>query len=70
MYPFSISIHEHVPLNKGAGRIFSKEGPIVDFPGVGQQYFCKGAKSGKITFSPLETKETTFFANMFTFFSI
>jgi len=38
----------------------SKEGAIVDFPGVGQQYFCKGAKSGKITFSPLKTKEMTF----------
>jgi len=25
----------------GAGRIFSREGPIVDFPGVGQKYFCK-----------------------------
>jgi len=47
---------------------FSKEGATVDFLGVGQQYFCKGAKSGKITFSPLETKETTFFANMFNFF--
>jgi len=46
---------------------FSKEG-LVDFPGVGQQYFCKGAISGKIKFSPLETKETTFFANMFSFF--
>ena len=58
--PFSISIDEGVPLKWVLEGYFSKEGPIVDFPGVGQQYFCKGAKSGKITFSPLETKETTF----------
>ena len=32
----------------------------MDFPGVGQKYFCRGAKSGKISFSPLETKKTTF----------
>jgi len=34
MYPFSISVDEHVPLNMGAGRIFSRQGPKVDFPGV------------------------------------
>jgi len=28
----------------------------------GQKYICRGAKSGKILFSPLETKKTTFFA--------
>ena len=65
MYSFSISIDEHVPLKI---RIFSKEGAIVDFPGVGQQYFCKGAKSGTITFSPLETKETTFLQTCLPFF--
>jgi len=70
MYPFSISIDEHVPLKMGAGRIFSKEGAVVDFPGVGQQYFCKGAKSGKITFSPPETKETTFLQTCLPFFLI
>jgi len=73
MYPFSISIDEHVPLTMGAGR----ERPIVDFPGVGQKYFCRkwpivdfpgmdqkcfsgGARSGNITFSPFETKKTKF----------
>jgi len=62
MYPFSISINAQVPLNMGAERIVSRQGPNVDFPGVGQKYFYKGAKSVKISFSPLETKKTTFFA--------
>jgi len=45
MYPFSISIHEHVPLNMGAGfGFFSREGPVVDFPGVGQNIFAVGQK--------------------------
>jgi len=44
MYPFSISIDEHVPLNMSAGMIFPREGPIVDFPVVGQKYFCRGDK--------------------------
>ena len=30
--------------------------------GVGQKYVCRGGKSGKISFSPLEAKKTTFFA--------
>jgi len=30
----------------------------------GQKYICKGAKSGKSLFSPLETKKTTFFAKL------
>jgi len=46
MHPFSISIDEHVPLNIGTGRIFFKERPVVDFPVVGQKYFCRGVKSG------------------------
>ena len=68
MYPFSISIDEHVPLKWVLEVFFSKEGAIVNFPGVGQQYFCKAAKSGKITFSPLETKETTFLQTCLPFF--
>jgi len=48
MYPFSISINEHVPLNMSARRIFSREGPIVRFPGVGQNIFAGGSKCGKI----------------------
>jgi len=40
MYPFSIWIDEHVPLNMGAGSIFSREGPIMDFPGLGHKYFA------------------------------
>ena len=40
--PFSISIDEHVPLNMGAGGIFSRKGPIVDFLGLRKNYFCRG----------------------------
>jgi len=50
MYPFSISIDEHVPLNVSAGSFFSREGPIVHFPGVGQNIFAGGNKCGKILF--------------------
>jgi len=32
--PFSILVDEYVPLNMGAGRMFSKQGPKVDFPGA------------------------------------
>jgi len=60
MYPFSISIDEHVPLNMAAGRIFSREGPTVDFPWVGEKYVCRGAKSAKIYIFPTETKTTNF----------
>jgi len=48
MYPFSISIDEHVPLNMSARSFFFREGPIVDFPGVGQIIFAGGNKCGKI----------------------
>jgi len=61
MYPFSILIDEHVPLNMSARRIFSREGPIVHFPGVGQNIFAWGNKCGKIWFSPHETKKTPFY---------
>ena len=60
MYPFSVWIDEHVPLNMGAGSIFSKEGPISDFPGLGQKYFARGNRSGKITFWSLETWKKIF----------
>jgi len=60
MYPFSISIDEHVPLNMGAGRIFSRKGPIIDFPGVGQKNFAGGPKVAKLHFH--HSKKTTFFA--------
>jgi len=62
MYPFSISVDEHVPLDMGAGRNFSRDGPIVDFPGVGKN-ILQGAKSGKITFH--HSKKTTFFCKIF-----
>jgi len=61
VYPFSVSIDERVPLNMDAGGILSRKGPIVDFLGVGLKCFCRVAKNGKIKFSPLDTKKTTFF---------
>jgi len=64
VYPFSISIDERVPLNMGARGIFSREGPIVDFLGLAKNIFVGAVKSGKMTFSPLETKKTTFFAKI------
>jgi len=48
MCPFSIFIDEHVPLNMRARRIFSREGQIVHFPGVGQNIFAGKNKCGKI----------------------
>jgi len=53
---------EHVLLKMGTSRIVSRQEPKVDFLGLGQKHFCKGAQSGKIAFSPLQTKNTTFFA--------
>jgi len=53
MYPFRISIDEHVPLDMGAGRNFSRDGPIVDFPGVGQKYFARRPKVAKLHFTTL-----------------
>jgi len=47
MHPFSISIEQHVPLNMGVGRIVSRDGPIVGFPGVGQNFFAGGPKVTK-----------------------
>jgi len=52
---------EHVHLNVSARRIFSREGSVVHFPGMGQNIFAWGNKCGKILFSPLETKETPFY---------
>jgi len=40
--------------------IFSREGPIVDFPGVAKTFFQGGTNKVKISFYPLETKKTTF----------
>jgi len=60
MYPFSISIDEHVSLDMGAGRIFFRDGSIVDFPGVGQKYFAGGPKVAKLHLH--HSKKTTFFA--------
>jgi len=56
MYSFSISIHEHVPLNMSAGRIFPREGLLQ----VWAKNIFSGGTSAKIIFSPLETKKTTF----------
>jgi len=64
MYPFSNLIDEHVSLNMGAGRIFSRQGPKMDFSGVGQKYFWL-AKSGKISFSPLKLRKQHFCKNIY-----
>jgi len=45
----------------GARGIFFREGPIVDFLGWTKNVFAGVGKSGKITFSPLETRKTTSF---------
>jgi len=52
--------HTLEPNLMGVGRIFSREGPIVDFPGVAKNIFAAGTKSGKISFQPHETKKETF----------
>jgi len=46
----------------GVGGIFSRVGPTVVFPGVTIKIFFQDAKSNEISFYPLETKKTTFFA--------
>jgi len=51
----------------GAVRIFSKEGPIVDFLRGRPTVFFHGSQKWQNYISPLETKKT-FFAKIFTFF--
>jgi len=64
MYPFSISIHEHVPLYMGAGLGFFQGRASSGFSRGGSKIFLQGAKNGEVTFPPLETKKTTFFAKI------
>jgi len=65
MYPFSNSIHEHLPLNMGAGLRFFFQGRASGrFSRGGSKIFLQGAKSGKITLPPLETKKTTSFVKI------
>jgi len=45
----------------GARKFFFQGGPLLDF----YKNFCRGFKSGEICFFPLETKKTTFFAEIF-----
>ena len=42
MYPFSIWIDEHVPLNMGAGSFFFQGGTNNGFSRVGPKIFCRG----------------------------
>ena len=42
MYPFSVWIDEHVPLNMGAGSIFFQGGTNKWFSRVGPKIFCTG----------------------------
>jgi len=57
VYPFSISIDEHVPLNMSARRIFFQGRVNSRFSRGGPKYVCREGKSGKIRFSPLKTKK-------------
>jgi len=50
----------------GVGRIFSRGGQKWIFPDGAKNIFPWGSKSGKISFYPLETKKTTFFAKNLT----
>jgi len=50
MYPFSISIDEHVPLNMSTGRIFVQGRVNSGFSRGEPKYFCREGKSGKIRF--------------------
>jgi len=54
MYPFSISIDEHVPLNMSAGMIFSRGGP---------KYFCR-VKVAKLDFHHSKLRKQPFFKKM------
>jgi len=47
----------------GVGKIFSREGPLGDFP----KLFQGGTQNGEICFFPLKTNKTTFFARNFEF---
>ena len=51
-------------LHRGVGRIFCRGFQWWNFPGVAKKISWAGAKSCKISFCPLETKQTTFFAKI------
>ena len=40
--------------------ICSREGPLVDFPGVGQKYFCRGLKVEKLHFHSSKLRKQPF----------
>jgi len=49
----------------GAGLgFFFREGPAVDFPGVGQKYFCRGPKVAKLHFHHSKLRKQPFCKNM------
>ena len=65
VYPFSISVDEHVPLKMGAGRIFFRQGPKVGFPGtmvqeVGVQGWKRTPKSFDLLKSGQKWRPTLF----------
>jgi len=39
---------------------FFREGPVVDFPGVGQKYFCRGQKVAKLHFHHSKLRKQPF----------
>ena len=69
---FALTPHKDVKLSAfpqqawlpdmGVGRIFSRGGPVEDFPKI---FFQGGAKSGEIWFCPSKLKKQPFFANNF-----
>ena len=62
MYPFSIWIDEHVPLNMGAGSIFFQEGTNNGFSRVGPKIFCRGEQKWQNYILTTGNLENNFFA--------
>jgi len=48
-------------MSMGVGRIFSGEGPILDFPEIAKKVFAGGVEQGKISYLPPKTKKATIF---------
>jgi len=60
MYPFSISIDEHAPLNMSAGRIFFQGRVNSGFSRGGPKYFCREGKVAKLDFHHSKLRKQPF----------
>jgi len=60
MYPFSISIDEHVPLNMSAGRIFFQGRVNSGFSRGGSKYCCRRVKVVKLDFHHSKLRKQPF----------